>query len=102
VIVRSDLPFGFLAAQVVHAAGESSCGNLPPNTNAVVLAVPDESALTQLAERLYHAGIPHIAIREPDPPWCGAMTAIGLKPIADRRMIKKVLGRLPLLDAVTV
>ena len=95
--MRSDLPVGFLAAQVTHAAGESVDGPVPPETNAVVLAVHDEASLVDLAARLCAAQIPHALIREPDPPWCGAATAIGLRPIADRTTVRPILSSLPLL-----
>lgn len=97
VVVRADLPLGFLAAQVVHAAGESSPGKLPEGTNAVVLAVPDEAALRQLAARLTAAGAEHVLICEPDAPWSGAATAIGLAPVADRARLRALLSSLPLL-----
>jgi hypothetical protein len=86
-----------LAAQVVHAAGETSPGQLPEGTHAVVLATPDEAALARVHRALVAAGIPHKAIIEPDPPWDGALMAIGIEPTGDRRAIRRVLGRLPLL-----
>lgn len=79
-IVRADLPRGVLAAQLVHAAGESSPGALPRGTHAVALAARDEAHLEALAQRLTFEGLPHHQIREPDPPWCGALMAIGLPP----------------------
>jgi peptidyl-tRNA hydrolase len=97
VIVRADLPTGFLAAQVVHAAGESSPGNLDSGTNAVVLSVPDEAALLGIERRLQKEGVRHVAIREPDAPYLGALTAIGLVPLADKRRVKPILSSLPLL-----
>jgi hypothetical protein len=96
VVVRDDLPTGFLAAQVVHAAGESSPGNLDPGTNAVVLAATT-AELDELERRLALAGIAHVAIREPDPPWDGALCAIGLVPVADRAVVRRLLSSLPLL-----
>lgn len=96
-MVRKDLPLGFLAAQVVHAAGESSPGNLDPGTNAVVLEVENESALVALERQLQRAGVCHVSIREPDPPWDGALTAIGLVPLTDRSVVKPILSKLPLL-----
>ncbi len=89
-----------MAAQIVHAAGESSPGNLPPHTNAVVLAVADEGELLAVARRLVEAGIAHVAVREPDPPYGGALTAIGLAPVADRRLVKGVLSRLRLYEKI--
>ena len=97
VVVRADLPLGFLAAQVVHAAGESSPGNLDQGTNAVVLSVPNEAELAAVERRLQLAGIAHVAIREPDAPWDGALCAIGLVPVADCAPVRRVLSALPLL-----
>jgi len=97
VVVRRDLPLGFLAAQVVHAAGESSPGNLSEGTNAVVLEVAGELELLELAGRLAAAGVSHKLIREPDPPWLGQATAIGLDPVADRAPLRALLRGLPLL-----
>ncbi len=96
-MVRSDLPIGFLAAQVVHAAGESSPGDLDTGTSAVVLAAPDEACLLAIERRLGQAGIAHVAIREPDAPWSGALTAIGVVPVQDRVPARRVLSSLPLL-----
>ena len=97
MIVRADLPRGTLAAQVVHAAGESSPGRLPVGTRAVVLAARDEAQLAQLEHELLRLDIPHHAIREPDPPHFSALMAIGIVPVADRGRIHKVTGQLPLL-----
>jgi peptidyl-tRNA hydrolase len=97
VIVRDDLPLGFLAAQVVHAAGESSPGNIESGTNAVVLAVGSEPALLVIERALQRAGIRHVSVREPDPPYHGQLTAIGLCPVVDRSKVKPILSRLALL-----
>jgi peptidyl-tRNA hydrolase len=95
--VRQDLPLGFLAAQVTHAAGESSPGGLKPGTNAVVLAVRSEAELAALDRRLAQEGVEHVTICEPDPPWNGALTALGLPPTADRGRLRPFLSSLPLL-----
>lgn len=71
---------GHLAAQITHAAGESSPGNLPKDTFAVVLAVENEAILLELHEKLVFYNIDHVLIREPDPPFNGGATAIGVKP----------------------
>lgn len=97
MIVRDDLPRGVALAQTVHAAGESSPGNLPPETRAVVLAAQDVAHLEQVERELVRHQIPHQAIREPDAPWCGALMAIGIMPVSDRTGIRKVTSRLPLL-----
>ena len=92
------------AAQIVHAAGESSPGDLPEGTHAVVLAVDDEAHLLHVAEQLHWAEIPYKLIVEPDLPLHpdrpledGQGTALGLLPTTDRRAVARVLGRLPLL-----
>ena len=96
MIVRRDLPLGVLAAQLVHAAGESSPGTLDAGTFAVVLAVPDEAALIREARRLGAAGVVYKAIREPDGPWNNALMALGLSP-APRSHLRRHLANLPLL-----
>jgi peptidyl-tRNA hydrolase len=95
VIVRSDLPTGIREAQCVHAAGESVQGPVPEGTNAVVLSA-DAATLAALELRLQAAGVPHAAIREPDPPYHGALLAIGIAPAA-RAVIRQYVSSLPLL-----
>lgn len=95
-IVRGDLPRGVMAAQLIHAAGESSPGNLARGVSAVALAARDETQLLCIERRLVFDGISHRAIREPDPPWCGALMAIGLTPV-NRNSVASVLKRLPLV-----
>lgn len=97
-IVRADLPRGVLAAQLIHAAGESSPGGLPKGTRAVALATRCERELADIERRLQQLGIEHRAIREPDPPWDGALMAIGLVPVLDRTTLRRALRRLPLLE----
>jgi hypothetical protein len=94
--VRRDLPLGLLAAQVVHAAGESSPGEVPHSTHAVVLAVDGEPQLRAVASRLSGAGIAHTLIEEPDAPWCGAAMAIGIAPCR-KEVVRRQLSALPLL-----
>lgn len=86
-----------MAAQLVHAAGESVVGQVPSGTHAVVLGVENESHLSQVEDRLRLLSIPHRAVREPDSPWNGALMAIGIRPTSDRRAIKKATGKLKLL-----
>jgi peptidyl-tRNA hydrolase len=97
VIVRDDLPRGTLAAQVVHAAGESArlTPRLPRGTHAVVLGATG-ARLLDLERALCAAGVPHAAIREPDSPYHGALLAIGVQP-APRASLKRHLGKLRLL-----
>lgn len=94
--MRADLPRGLQAAQLVHAAGESSQGDLPAGTFAIVLAVPDRHALMAEAYRLTKAGLPFTPIFEPDAPHCGDLMAIGLRP-GPREVLRRHLSSLPLL-----
>lgn len=97
VLVRKDLPFGVALAQVVHAAGESAQEvKVPPNTCAVVLAVSDEAALLVVEKRLQEALVDGVtSIREPDEPYNGQITAIGIRPCL-REKVKALLRHLPL------
>ena len=79
-VVRNDVPLGVLAAQLLHAAGESSPGNLPSGTIAVALSAEDEIELLRVEQRLLKYDIPHVSIREPDAPFYGELMAIGIKP----------------------
>lgn len=98
VIVRDDLPLGTLAAQVVHAAGESSEGCVPSGTHAVALAVSSEEALEHVEQKLVDLDVPHTSIREPDVPWDGALMAIGIRPMPQSNPnLRQAVGSLPLL-----
>jgi hypothetical protein len=81
---------------LVHAAGESSPGNLKPDTYAVVLAVPNEGALMAVAARLTLARVAFVEIHEPEPPHHGALMSIGLLP-ARKETLRRHLSSLPLL-----
>jgi hypothetical protein len=59
--------------------------------------VDSEAELALLAERLELASVPHVVIREPDPPWSGALMAIGIAPTVQRPAVRRVLAKLPLL-----
>jgi len=95
VIVREDLPKGFLAAHVAHAAGES--GPAPPGTIAVVLGVPNEAELLAIAERLTTRHIEHMLIRENAGPFEGQATAIGVRPTHDRKTVGRAVSSLRLV-----
>lgn len=95
--MRQDLPLGAIAAQLIHAAGESSPENLPPGTFAIALAAKDEEHLLKLEAKLQKLDIPHHAIREPDAPYNNALMAIGIEPVTSRDVLKKVTSSLPLL-----
>jgi hypothetical protein len=94
---RLDVPVGDLCAQLIHAAGESSPGNLPSDTRAVALGARSEFELLKLEQKLKKKNIQHVAIREPDAPYFGALMAIGLVPSVRTKAIKSVLGHLPLI-----
>lgn len=82
-----------LAAQVTHAAGESSPGDLPAGTYAVVLAADD---LAPVEQHLIDNEIPHRAIRENDGDYAGQLVAIGVRP-ERRSKLKRHFSSLPLL-----
>jgi hypothetical protein len=95
--VRADLPPGTQAANLVHAAGESSPGDLEAGTLAVVLVARDEAHLRQLAARMKAAGVAHVLITEPDAPHFGAAMSIGVIPVSSRKEVRKIVSSLPLL-----
>jgi len=86
-----------MAAMIIHAAGESSPGNLPEGTHAVALAAKNEAHLRFIEKKLRAFSISHQSIREPDAPWNGALMAIGLVPVSDRNRIKPVTKSLRLI-----
>jgi hypothetical protein len=100
VIVRTDLPIGVIAAQIAHAAGESSPGNLTEGTFAIVLGVENEAALQAVRARLSVAGIDHVPIHEPDAPYGGKLMAIGCAPVM-RSRLRRALSSVPLFRGST-
>lgn len=94
--VRSDLPRGIQAAQLIHAAGFSSPGNLPLGTHAIALVVPDEASLWRLADALRGANIEHVNVIESDAPYEGQLLAIGVAP-RRKEMLRRHLSSLALL-----
>lgn len=95
MIVRADIPRGLQGANIIHAAGESSPGNLPSGTHAVCLTVPDELALRAVADRLAAAGVAFVSIVESDAPFAGCLMAIGCAP-AGKETLRRHLSALPL------
>lgn len=87
---------GLQAAQLIHAAGESSPGSLPPHCYAIALTTPNEAELQALSERLFLHGIKHKRIIESDAPWTGQLMAIGIPP-QSRNKLKRFLSSCPLL-----
>jgi hypothetical protein len=96
VVVRGDLTRGIQTASVIHAAGESSPGNLSSGTFAVALTVPDERALVKLADDLRRAAVAFTLIFEPDKPYDGAAMALGVTP-RRKGELRRHLSALPLL-----
>lgn len=84
------------AAQLIHAAGESSPGNLPEGTFAIALHARDEVHLSLIAKKLRLAGISFTPIREPDAQYCGALMALGLHP-RRKEELRRHLSELPLV-----
>lgn len=85
-----------MCAMIVHAAGESSPGNLPSDTHAVALAVPSEDALRSVFARLKLAGVPSALIVEDGGTYHGQATAIGVVP-AKKGEVHRFLSNLPLI-----
>ena len=81
---------------LIHAAGESSPGNLPSSTFAIALTASDEVALTKIAKQLRAAQVPFTVIREPAAPYDGAVMALGLAP-GRKENLRRHLSSLPLL-----
>jgi hypothetical protein len=73
---------GVTACQAAHAAGESVRANsLPSDTTSVCALVAETSdELEALSARLREAGVHHVLVKEPDPPYRGAATAVGIEP----------------------
>lgn len=95
-IVRRDLPPGLQAANLVHAAGESSPGFLPKGTYAIALWAKDERELRLLGSRLEDARINPFYIIESEGAHAGQLMAIGLAP-CDRQLVRKLLSSYPLV-----
>ena len=96
VIVRADLSRGVQSANIVHAAGESSPGNLPDGTIAVCLTAPNEEALRTFEAKLASAGVAFRSIVETDGPHAGQLMAIGAVP-GRKEDLRKHFSSLPLL-----
>lgn len=98
VIARTDVPTGVMAAQIVHAAGESS-DRVPSGVHAVCLSAHSELELLKLEDLLTELGVSHAAIREPDAPWNGALMAIGIEPVIrdQNPKLRRALARFKLI-----
>ncbi len=82
ILVRRDLPFGTTLAQVAHAAANTGQGQI----TVAVLGVRDEPTLKRWADKLTKHNAAHAVIKEPDPPYNGAWTAIGVFPSLRSRL----------------
>lgn len=97
VVVREDMPLGNICAQAVHAAGETAVPLPPEGTHAVCLAAKNHEDLLNISQQLHEKNISHKVIYEPDAPFNGQATAIGVYPVSDRTLIKQALRKLKLL-----
>lgn len=71
----------------------------PSRTTVVILGARNAGKLARLELQLVTAGVPHVSVREPDSPWCGALMAIGLVP-GDRDALSPLLNEFQLLRSV--
>lgn len=84
----------------MHCAGESSPGNLPPKTHAVVLSADNEDDVLKAHKRLSMRAIPHVVIYEPDAPFNGEAAGIGVYPVKNRKPVQKALRGFHLLKGL--
>lgn len=96
-VTRDDLPKGVVAAQLVHAAGESNPEG--QHSYAVVLSVSSEDRLIDIEKKLCEAEILHKAVREPDAPYNGELMAIGINPLlrSENRDFRRIVSGIKLL-----
>ncbi len=94
VVTRGDLPPGAIAAQSVHAGFAFAHEHqfewrtwLLGSNNIVLLSVPDEPALLELAQRAQMAGVSVSLNREPD--FGNSLTAIAIGP-AGRKLVSSL------------
>lgn len=106
IIIRTDLTKGQNDAQLGHAAGYSASmwtlknGQvLPEHTHCIVLGVKDEDHLLEIADTLGFAKVPFKLIEEPDAPFNGEFTAIGVLPDL-RKNLSSYLSRLPVTKEI--
>jgi hypothetical protein len=95
-IVRDDLPKGVMAAQLVHAAGES--GPAVQGTHAIALqATRQDLEDLALELALEGCGFAFAPIVETDAPFAGELVAIGFAPVARSSALRGRLRRFPLV-----
>ena len=93
IVVKETNARGVLACQASHAAGESVLLEHkrdydPSQIHIVMLVAKDSQALEDLGTTLLCNGVPHVVIREPDEPYRGCATAVGVAPTIDREAIR--------------
>lgn len=69
----------------------------PDRVHVVALEAETSDQLQELSINLSVAGIRHALILEPDPPYNGAATAVGVGPLTDRERLKPFLEKFKLL-----
>lgn len=88
---------GALACQAAHAAGESCFdGPAPGDTHVCALVAETSADLVLLSLVLVEAGIKHVLINEPDEPYNGAATAVGIAP-QDREVVRPFVAQFKVL-----
>lgn len=83
-----------MAAQLLHAAGESVTAPVPKGTTAIALAAPNEQSLLDLESLLHSSGLRYAAIREPDRG--NELMAIGIAP-CEKRAARPYVSNYPLI-----
>lgn len=96
VVVRANLPRGVMAAQIIHASGESSTGKLKPGTYAIALEAESSEHLGEISAKLKEAGVEHSRIIENQEPYDGELLAIGVRP-GPREELRRYFSCLPLV-----
>ena len=96
-IARENLPRGVIAAQLVHAAGESNPKG--QHSYAVVLSASSEAELLDIEKKLCEAEISHVAVRESDAPYNGELMAIGINPVirSSNKRLRRIVSGIKLL-----
>ena len=90
---------GVLAAQVWHAARECMQPGSGPAScleRVCVLEAKSSAELIDLAETLAANAVHHVLLREPDEPWNGTATAVGID-ACDRAIVKPLVAQFQLL-----
>jgi hypothetical protein len=69
---------------------------VPEGTHVVLLVADSSAELLELSEELKRANIHHVLVREPDPPYSGAPTALGVEPM-DRERVRPFMRKFGVL-----